>query len=189
MAHLHQRFDHYWQAQTVEPLLLIATYTLDFLCIHPFSDGNGRLARLITLLLLYQAGYEVGRYISLENLIEQSRESYYDTLYWSSQGWHEGQHTLIPWWEYFLGLILKAYRDFEQRVGLVAQVPGRKRQQVLAAVARLPQQFQIADVERACPGVSRPTLNRALAQLRDEGKIVCIKAGRDALWQKIDEPE
>ncbi len=189
MAHLHQRFDHYWQTQTIEPLLLIATYALDFLCIHPFNDGNGRLARLLTLLLLYQAGYEVGRYISLESLIEQSRESYYDTLYWSSQGWHEGQHSLMPWWEYFLGLILKAYRDFEQRVGLVAQSPGRKRQQVVAAVARLTQQFQIADLERACPGVSRPTLNRALAQLRDEGKIVCIKAGRDALWQKVEEPE
>ncbi len=80
----------------------------------------------------------------------------YDTLYWPSQGWHEGQHNLTPWWEYFLGLILKAYRDFEQRVGQVAQTPGRKRQQVLAAVARLPQQFQIADLERACPGGEPP---------------------------------
>lgn len=81
MAQLHEQLGRSLQNQTVEPLLLIATYILDFLCIHPFSDGNGRMARLLTLLLLYQAGYEVGRYISLEQLIEQTRESYYDTLY------------------------------------------------------------------------------------------------------------
>jgi Fic family protein len=119
MMQLHERFNFIKQADEVEPLLLIPTYILDFLCIHPFRDGNGRMARLLTLLLLYQEGYEVGRYISLEKIIERSKESYYDTLYQSSLGWHEGQHTLLPWWEYFLGVILSAYRDFEQRVGVL----------------------------------------------------------------------
>lgn len=143
------------------------------------------MARLLTLLLLYQAGYEVGRYISLEQIVERTKESYYDTLYQSSVGWHTGQHTLLPWWEYLLGVVLSAYREFEQRVGRVTASRGSKREIVFDVVARLPNQFQYADVERACPGVSRPTINRALAALRTNGQIRCIKPGRDAVWEKI----
>ena len=87
---------------TINELLLIAAFTLDFLCIHPFSDGNGRMARLLTLLLLYQTGYEVGRYVSLEKVIEETKEQYYETLEQSSVGWHEGEHNLLPWVNYFL---------------------------------------------------------------------------------------
>ncbi len=184
MTQLHEQFNIMMQADEVEPLLLIPSYVLDFLCIHPFRDGNGRMARLLTLLLLYQAGYEVGRYISLEKIVERSKESYYDTLYQSSLGWHSGQHTLLPWWEYFLGVILGAYRDFEQRVGLLTVSRGAKREVVFDVVERLPNQFKYIDVERACPGVSRPTINRALAELRGLGKIRCIKSGRDATWEK-----
>ncbi|MCL5677617.1 MAG: Fic family protein [Firmicutes bacterium] len=185
MAQLHERFNALWQAGEVEPLLLIPTYVLDFLCIHPFRDGNGRMARLLTLLLLYKAGYEVGRYISLEQIVERTRESYYDALYQSSQGWHEGRHELLPWWEYFLGVVvLSAYQDFERRVGLVTSARGAKREMVFEVVARLPQRFHYGDVERACPGVSRPTINRALAELRNKGRIRCIKPGRDAVWER-----
>jgi Fic family protein len=100
MQDLHQLFNRRWDEESFELLLLIPAYVLDFLCVHPFRDGNGRMARLLTLLLLHRAGYEVGRYISLERLFEQTKESYYDTLYQSSQGWHESQHSLLPWWEY-----------------------------------------------------------------------------------------
>jgi CRP-like cAMP-binding protein len=121
----------------------------------------------------------------LERIVERTKESYYDTLYQSSQNWHEGQHSLLPWWEYFLGVVvLSAYREFEQRVGLLTVSRGAKREIVFDVVARLPNQFQYADVERACPGVSRPTINRALAELRSSGKIRCIKPGRDAIWEK-----
>ncbi len=99
MDRLHTEFSAMLDAGTVEPLLLVPAYVLDFLCIHPFADGNGRMARLLSLLLLYQAGYEVGRYISLETAIEDTKEGYYDALQASSQNWHEGQHSLIPWWE------------------------------------------------------------------------------------------
>ncbi len=186
MTQLHQRFNALQQGEEIEILLLMPTYILDFLCIHPFRDVNGRMARLLTLLLLYQAGYEVGRYISLEQVTEQTKESYYDTLYNSSQGWHEGQHTLLPWWEYFLGVVLSAYRHFEERVGTVTTSKGAKRETVLNAVERLPRQFQYADVERTCPGISRPTINRALAELRQQQRIRCIKPGRDAVWEKTD---
>jgi Fic family protein len=187
MKELHERFGTLWELGRVEPLLLIPTYVLDFLCIHPFRDGNGRIARLVTLLLLYKAGYEVGRYISLEQIVERTRESYYDTLYRSSQYWHQARHTLIPWWEYFLGIVLlTAYREFEGRVGMITRARGAKTDMVRDAIMRLPNHFRYSDIEKVCPGVSQPTIKRVLASLKQAGKIRCIKAGRDAVWEKSE---
>ncbi len=187
MERLHERFSRLWMEGHVDPLLLIPAYVLDFLCIHPFLDGNGRMARLLSLFLLYQAGYEVGRYVSLEQIVEQTREGYYDALARSSQGWHEGTHSLLPWWEYFLGVMLRsAYREFQRRVDLVTSSHGAKRELVLDVIDRLPQEFRFADVERGCPGVSRPTINRALADLRRSGRIRLLKGGRDAAWTKVE---
>src|SRR5437588_3765869 len=186
MDRLHQRFDAAWQAGEIEPLLLIPAYALDFLCIHPFRDGNGRMARLLTLLLLYQAGYEVGRFISLETAIEDTKEGYYDALQASSQNWHEGQHSLIPWWEYFVGVMLvKAYREFEDRVGATGAKRGAKRDMIRDVVTRLPNEFRYADLERALPAVSRPTIARALRELSAEGVVRCVGRGRDATWEKL----
>lgn len=98
MAQLHDGYRAALDSGAVEPLLLVPAYVLDFLCIHPFADGNGRMARLLSLLLLYRAGYQVGRYVSLETVIEDTREGYYDSLHASSQGWHETRHSLLPWW-------------------------------------------------------------------------------------------
>ena len=114
-----EAFKNYRQAtdgDRQEPLVLIPLLVLDFLCIHPFSDGNGRIARLLTLLLLYHHGYQVGRFISLERLFEDSRESYYETLEASSQGWHEATHDVNPWMDYFWGVLIRAYGEFEDRV-------------------------------------------------------------------------
>jgi Fic family protein len=186
MARLHDAYRRTLDTGAVEPLLLISAYVLDFLCIHPFADGNGRMARLLSLLLLYQASYDVGRYISLEAVIETTKDSYYDSLYASSQRWHEAQHSLVPWWEYFVGVMLvKAYRDFEDRVGVTSARRGAKRDMVRDAVKRLPTRFRYADLERALPAVSRPTIARALRELRGEGAIRCVKPGRDAAWEKI----
>ena len=185
MARLHDAYRLTLDAQAIEPLLLIPAYVLDFLCVHPFADGNGRMARLLSLLLLYQAGYEVGRYISLEGAIEQTKEGYYDSLYASSQGWHEAQHSLVPWWEYFVGVMLvRAYRDFEDRIGVTTARRGAKRDMIREAVKRLPARFRYADLERAVPAVSRPTIARALRELRVDGVVRCVKPGRDATWEK-----
>jgi Fic family protein len=167
-------------------LLLIATFILDFECVHPFKDGNGRIGRLLTLLLLYQAGYEVGRYISLERIVEESKETYYDALYKSSQGWHESKHDLRPWWNYFLGMLLAAYKEFEDRVGTITSARGAKRKMVQSAIERLPERFTIGDLKRACPGVSYPTLQRALADLRKEKRVRCLGRGPDAEWERIN---
>jgi Fic family protein len=185
MERLHTLFREKWDRGEIDPLLLIPAYVFDFLCIHPFTDGNGRMARLLTLLLLYQAGFEVGRYISLEHLIENQREGYYDALYKSSLGWHERIHTLLPWWEYFLGvMLLGTYHEFERRTGELTTAHGAKKEMVIATIGRLPEEFRVADIERACPGVSRPTINRALRDLREAGEIACVKGGRDAVWHK-----
>jgi Fic family protein len=168
-----------------DPLLLISTFILDFECIHPFMDGNGRIGRLLTLLLLYQAGYEVGRYISLERIIEESKETYYDSLYKSSQGWHKGEHDIRPWWNYFQGMLTAAYKDFEIRVGTITKTQGAKREMVENAVLRLPSRFRFSDVQRACPTVSYPTLKRALSELAKKKKIQSMGKGRDAQWELI----
>ena len=187
MERLHTEFSATLDAGTVEPLLLIPAYVLDFLCIHPFADGNGRMARLLSLLLLYQAGYEVGRYISLETAIENTKEGYYDALQASSQNWHEGQHSLVPWWEYFVGVMLvKAYREFEDRVGTTSAKRGAKRDMIRDVVGRLPNEFRYADLERALPAVSRPTIARALRELSAEGVVRCVGRGRDATWEKTN---
>ena len=135
-----------------DPLLLIATFVLDFECVHPFKDGNGRIGRLLSLLLLYQTGYEAGRYISLERIAEESKETYYDALYKSSQGWQEGKHDLRPWWNYFLGMLTAAYKEFEDRVGTITSARGAKREMVRKAIERLPERFTIGDLKRSCPG-------------------------------------
>lgn len=168
-----------------DPLLLIASFVLDFECIHPFSDGNGRIGRLLTLLLLYQCGYEAGRYISLERIVEESKETYYEALLASSHGWHDAQHDLRPWWEYFLGTLTAAYKEFESRVGTLTSAKGAKREMVRNAIERLPARFKFVDVQRACPGVSYPTLKRALADLKSEGRLRCLGKGRDAQWERI----
>ena len=184
MDRLVKLFDEAVAEIKADPLLLIATFVLDFECIHPFADGNGRIGRLLTLVLLYRAGYEVGRYISLERIVEESTETYYEALLRSSRKWHEAEHDLRPWWNYFLGMLTAAYKEFEARVGTIAFARGAKRERVRRTIANLPPRFTIADLRRACPGVSYPTLQRALADLRKEKKIRCLGRGPDAQWQR-----
>lgn len=179
----HNCIDH----RAIEPLIVIPAFILDFLCIHPFRDGNGRSARLITLLLLYHFGYEVGRYISLERIFEESRETYYETLEKSSQNWHEGKHDIMPWMNYFWGVMIRAYKEFESRVGNLTTGKGNKSEHVKNTVLSMEIPFSISDIERACPAVSRDTIRMILRLLRDEGLIHSTGKGRGAKWKKIRE--
>ena len=171
-------------AAQIDWLITVPAFVLDFLCIHPFSDGNGRLSRILNLMLLYQSGYNVGRYISLEKVIEDSKETYHEALEASSEGWHEGRHDLVPWLQYSHGVLIAAYLEFEHRVGQMGTGRGAKREMVIDCIRHLPANFRYADVERACPGVSRPTIVRVLGELRDNGEIRCVKGGRDATWER-----
>ena len=169
-----------------EPAYLIPLAILDFLCIHPFRDGNGRVARLLSLQLLYHAGYEVGRYVSLERIVEESKETYYETLESSSQGWHESAHDPMPWVRYFWGLLLRAYAEFESRVGTLRGGRGSKAEMVEDAVMRRLTPFAISDIEADCPGVSREWIRIVLRRLRDEGRIRSTGRGRSARWVRQD---
>lgn len=137
-----------------DALILIPLAILDFLCIYPFSDGNGRMSRLLTLMLLYHSNYQVGRYMSLERVFEDSKESYYETLEASSQHWHSGKHDIRPWLNYFWGALLRAYREFENRVGAITTSRGSKTELVRGAVNRRTAPFSINDIESDCPGIS-----------------------------------
>jgi Fic family protein len=170
----------------IDALLAIPAYILDFLCIHPFKDGNGRMARLLSLLLLYKSGYTVGRYISLERIVEDTKESYYDTLYISLQGWHEGRHNLTPWFEYFLGvMLLSAYREFEKRVGLIETAKGAKAAMIVSAIEKLPPRFTISDVAAQCPTVGIDHIRKTLRAERDAGKLRSEGRGPKAMWVKV----
>jgi Fic family protein len=168
----------------VPPLLVDALLVLDFLCIHPFRDGNGRVSRLLTLLALYQHGYEVGQYISLERLVEDAKEDYYDVLARSSRGWHEGKHDWQPWTSFYLGVIHRAYRLFEDRAGQVKTARGAKRKMVEDAVAAFAGPFTLLALERACPGVSRDMVRRVLRDLQRANLATCLGRGPGAEWVK-----
>jgi Fic family protein len=183
MSDLVSDFRNEMSRALADPLVLVPLAVLDFLCVHPFTDGNGRVARLISLLLLYQFNYRVGRYISLERIVEESRESYYDALERSSRGWHESTHDAHPWLEYFWGVLIRAYREFEDRV---ETLKGSKTDQVRGAVARRLGPFAISDIEHDCPGVSRDMVRHVLRQMRDESALQVEGRGRGAKWRTAE---
>lgn len=173
-------------AQQREPLVTIPLTILDFLCIHPFTDGNGRMARLLTLLLLYQFDFAVGRYISLERVIEESKETYYEALEASSKHWHEGRHDPHPWMRYFWGVLLAANKEFEQRIGAVKDARGTKTALIEQAVRRRLKPFAISDIEAECPDVSRDMVRYVLRRMRTDGEVELRGTGRASKWIRRD---
>ncbi|MGH8338198.1 MAG: Fic family protein, partial [Gammaproteobacteria bacterium] len=166
----------------VPPVVSLAAFNLDFLCIHPFRDGNGRVSRLVLLLQAYGAGMEVGRYISLERLIEQHKDRYYETLERCSFGWHDGKHDPWPFINYILSLLKEAYQEFEERVGQMAEPNGAKAELVRSVVRKRRAEFRLSDIERACPGVGREWIRSVLADMRKEGELKCTGRGVAARW-------
>jgi len=157
---------------------------LDFLCIHPFRDGNGRVSRLLWLLQSYRLGYEVGRYVSLERLVEQNKDRYNETLEESSRGWHEGSHDPWPFVNYVLFIMKAAYREFAERVGETKAPRGSKRELVLEAIERRTGDFTMVELERDSPGVSREMIRRVLREERAKGRVACAGRGPAARWSK-----
>ena len=168
----------------VHPIVAMAAFNLDFLSIHPFRDGNGRVSRLLLLLQCYHLGYDAGRYISIERIIEQSKDRYYETLEQSSQGWHEGKHDPWPYINYVLYTLKTAYKEFEERVGQLRSPKGAKTEIIRSAIEKTLRPFRIADIQQECPGVSIDLIRQILKKLRDEGKVECLGRGQSAEWQK-----
>ena len=162
----------------LDPLLLIPIFILDFLCIHPFNDGNGRMSRLLTLLLLYRASYIVGKYISIEKLISDTKETYYEVLQQSSQNWHEGTNDYAPFVTYMLGILVAAYRDFETRIELLTNRGLSKPDRVREIVKQHLGKITKAEILEKCPDISQITVQRALAEMLKNGEITKLSGGR-----------
>lgn len=161
-----------------DPLLIIPMFVLDFLCIHPFRDGNGRMSRLLTLLLLYKSGYIVGKYISLEKLIEKSKDAYYEALAGSSADWHKEENNYAPFVKYILGVIAAAYRDFFERTKLITQEKVSKPDRIAEEIKNHIGTVTKSELVNIVPNVSQTTVQRTLNDLLKEGKIVKIGGGR-----------
>lgn len=162
----------------IDPLLLIPIFILDFLCIHPFNDGNGRMSRLLTLILLYRSKYMVGKYISIEKLIADSKETYYEVLQESSIGWHEEENDYAPFTRYLLGIILASYRDFSVRVELLTERGFSKPNRIREVIRNNTGRITKTEIMDQCPDISQTTVQRALNDLLKREEIVKIGGGR-----------
>ncbi|MDY2895845.1 MAG: Fic family protein, partial [Candidatus Enterosoma sp.] len=162
----------------------IPVFILDFLCIHPFNDGNGRMSRLLTTLLLYKSDFVIGRYISLEKKIEMTKNEYYIALQESSQNWYEEKNDDTPFIKYILGIILAAYRDFEERVNMVGKKMSAK-DMVVKAVRSKIGKFTKNDIMELCPEVGRGSVENTLKALCEEGIIKKEGKGRATFYYAI----
>lgn len=171
--------------QELDPLILIPIFIHDFLCIHPFNDGNGRMSRLLTTLLLYRSGYLVGRYISLESKIAKNKDAYYDALAQCQQGWHEGEEDPTPFIKYLLGIILAAYREFEERVALVGEkLPALEivRRAAYGKVGKLTK----SQLMELCPTLSKSSVEASIKKLVAEGALVMHGKGPGTFYTRND---
>lgn len=173
-------------AEAAHPLVVLAAFILDLLAIHPFEDGNGRVARLLTTHELLRLGYGVARYVSVEQRIYETKNGYYDALEESQRGWHDGKHRIWRWTEYLASVLADCYADFENRVAAARGSASmtkteRVRHWVLSSA---PREFRLGDVRRAVPGVSDPSIRLALRSLRDEAKLKSEGSGRGAIWHR-----
>ena len=186
---LCEAFSDAVSAGEVDPLLLIPMFILDFLCIHPFNDGNGRMSRLLTLLLLYRSGYIVGKYISIEKLIEDSKETYYEALRDSSVDWHENTNDYAPFVRYMLGIVLAAYREFSSRVKILTDSGISKADRIQLIIQDTLGKITKSEIAKQCPDISLITIQRALNDLLKEEKIIKIGGGRytSYIWNRENE--
>lgn len=168
--------------EKIDPLLLIPMFILDFLCIHPFNDGNGRMSRLLTLLLLYRSGYIVGKYISIEMIIEKTKETYYEVLQESSTNWHEGTNANLPFVKYYLEVILSAYKEFSARVELIQDRSLSKPERIRSLFANTLQTLSKSMILEKFPDISTSTVEMTLAALVKEGYIIKTGAGKNTAY-------
>lgn len=185
MEELCARFLEAWEADRIDKLVLIPMFILDFLCIHPFNDGNGRMSRLLTLLLFYKAGYIVGKYVSMEMLIEKTKETYYEALQASSTGWHEGENSYEPFVKYYLGIMLKAYNEFESRVEHLKHRSLSKPDRIKAVIDNKVGKITKKEIMELCPDISKITVERTLTNLVKSGYIAKVGAGPSTGYVRV----
>ncbi len=185
MSDLIKTWDLVSLERKIHPLISIFLFNLDFLCIHPFRDGNGRVSRLLLLLQAYHHGYEVGRYISLERVIEENKERYYETLEESSKGWHAGKNNPWPFINYMLFIFKSAYKEFEERAAHMGPERGAKTIIVKNTISNLHGNFSVSEIKVLCPEVSIDLIRKILKDMRKDGLVTSTGKGRGATWRKI----
>ena len=168
----------------LEPLIAILVFIHDFLCIHPFNDGNGRMSRLLTTLLLYRKGFYVGKYISLEAKIAKNKDLYYNALAQSQTGWHEGTENVVPFIKYILGTILAAYKDFEERMALV-EIKLPALEMVRRASENKIGRFNKQDIRELCPTISDSSIEGALRKLVAAGELKKEGRGKNTCYFRL----
>lgn len=173
----------------IDPLILMPMFILDFLCIHPFNDGNGRMSRLLTLLLLYKSGYIVGKYISIEKLIEKSKDTYYEQLQASSYGWHDNTNNYEPFVEYYLGVIIAAYKEFSSRVQTLIESGMSKPERIREVIRKHIGKITKNQIMEKCPDISDTTIQRTLAELLKNNEIIKLSGGRYTSYVWNEEKE
>ena len=185
MDELCTRFIEAWELNKIDKLILIPMFVLDFLCIHPFNDGNGRMSRLLTLLLFYKAGYIVGKYISMEMLIEKTKATYYDALQASSTEWHDNKNSYEPFVKYYLGITLKAYNEFENRVEHLKHRNFSKPDRIKSVIDNKVGKITKKEIMELCPDISKVTVERTLTDLVKKGYIAKVGAGPATAYVRI----
>lgn len=183
LKHLCNCYNATLNEQETPPLLVTGAFVFDFLCIHPFRDGNGRVSRLLTTLLLQQQGFIVNRYVSLERLVEESKRRYYEVLEQCSVGWHEGKNDVVPWWNYLLTILRRGYREFELRIESV-QTPV-KSDLVRNVILDCESPFTLKDITAQCPSVSPQMIKKVLGVLKRENLVKLVGRGRGARWENL----
>ena len=173
----------------IDPLILMPMFILDFLCIHPFNDGNGRMSRLLTLLLLYKSGYIVGKYISIEKLIEKSKDTYYEQLQSSSYRWHENENDYEPFVEYYLGIIMAAYKEFSSRVQTLIESGMSKPERIREVIRKHIGKITKSQIMEKCPDISDTTIQRTLTELLKNNEIIKLSGGRYTSYVWNEEKE
>ena len=173
----------------IDPLILMPMFILDFLCIHPFNDGNGRMSRLLTLLLLYKSGYIVGKYISIEKLIEKSKDTYYEQLQASSYEWHDNKNDYEPFVEYYLGVVIAAYKEFSGRVQTLIESGMNKPERIREVIRKHIGKITKSQIMEKCPDISDTTVQRTLTELLKNNEIIKLSGGRytSYIWNEEKE--
>lgn len=166
-------------------LILCALFILDFLCVHPFRDGNGRVSRLLNLLLLYHQDIHVGRYISLERVIEENKTDYYAALKESSQSWHESKHDPLPWINFFLSTLRLAYKELAKKVEVAESSGSGKGGIVEQTILNQAGTFTLRDIQLQCPNVSSQMIKKVLSDLKKDKKLALTGKGRGAKWKAL----
>jgi Fic family protein len=178
-------YENEMQSAGLPPLITASLFVLDFLCIHPFRDGNGRVSRLLSLLCLYKLNFHVGKYVSLERIIEENKQSYYEALKQSSQGWHKQEHNPLPWINFFLSMLRQACKELSENMEMSQSEFSGKGEFIEKTILGQTGNFTLKELRLQCPHVSSQMIKKTLHDMKKNRRITLVGRGRGAYWKVV----